>query len=387
MLDNKNIRRAISIAKRDLRNCYLDNGVIGGLDHFDDYWARDSFFASWGSLAIGDIDIVRKNLELFINFQRADGLIPRRVDRYYFMRFKYLTGIKILRKNLKPVYYGRNFYPNIDPNPLFILTAEKYIKKTNDLKWLNKYFDNIINASYWLKKQDKDVDGLIDEGSFADWMDVIHKEGTVFYSNILTYAAFEAVIKLASLLGKPQDNILLKWQERLQSRLQKVFWNGQYFSDFLQKGKHFDFLSTDGNLLAIIYGLADVKQIKKIFNSMDNFFGKSLPATNFPPYPWRRLALRHIILGLWGYQNAYARWSWLAALSIAARFVGGDKNSAIKELDILSEWILRHGAVFEIYKPDGNPYSGLFWKSEKPFPWGAGMFLWAASIIGVDLTT
>lgn len=383
-MDN-NIKRAVEIAKRDLRCCYLDNGIIGGLEHFDDYWARDSFFASWGSLAIGDINIARKNLELFINFQRADGLIPRRIDRYYFMRFKYLTGIKILRKKLKPVYYGRNFYPNIDPNSLFILTAERYIQKTNDLEWLNKYFDNITNALCWLKKQDKDIDGLIDEGSFADWMDVIHKEGSVFYSNILAYAATKAAIQLAVLSKRKLPREFLQWENQLAEKLRQIFWNSQYFSDFVHKGKRFDFLSTDGNLLAIVYGLADAEQNKKIFSSMNNFFGESLPATNFPPYPWYRLALRHAVLGLWGYQNAYARWSWIAALSIAARFIGGDKEGAEKELNLFAEWILRHGAVFEIYKPNGDPYDGLFWKSEKPFPWGAGMFLWAASIMGLDL--
>src|SRR3989344_9245800 len=82
-VNNQLISNAADIAYRDLQRCYREYGIIAGLNHFNDYWARDSFFASCGSLVMGDFDIVRKNLETFIKFQKSSGHIPRRIDRMW----------------------------------------------------------------------------------------------------------------------------------------------------------------------------------------------------------------------------------------------------------------------------------------------------------------
>ena len=57
---DKNIAKAIEIATEELRACYFKQGIVAGTHHFTDYWARDAFFASFGSLAIGDTKIVRE---------------------------------------------------------------------------------------------------------------------------------------------------------------------------------------------------------------------------------------------------------------------------------------------------------------------------------------
>ena len=48
------IRRAYQVAVRDLRACYNPEGIVAGRLHFNAYWARDGFWALFGSLALGD---------------------------------------------------------------------------------------------------------------------------------------------------------------------------------------------------------------------------------------------------------------------------------------------------------------------------------------------
>jgi glycogen debranching enzyme len=55
-----NLENAYILAKRDLLACFGTNGILAGRHHFDDYWARDSFFASFGCLAIKEHEIVKK---------------------------------------------------------------------------------------------------------------------------------------------------------------------------------------------------------------------------------------------------------------------------------------------------------------------------------------
>src|SRR3989338_7751792 len=100
-------KRASAIASKELRACYVDGGIIAGIRHFDDFWARDALFASWGVLALGDFEQVRQTIELFLRWQQADGLIPRRLDRFWGgATFKYATNLRFKLKTPTPVYRG-----------------------------------------------------------------------------------------------------------------------------------------------------------------------------------------------------------------------------------------------------------------------------------------
>src|SRR5574341_2416982 len=74
------IRRAHRIAVRDLRACYNPDGIVAGRLHFNAYWARDGFWASFGALALGDFEQVRNHLDTYIRFQRPSGELPVRVE-------------------------------------------------------------------------------------------------------------------------------------------------------------------------------------------------------------------------------------------------------------------------------------------------------------------
>ena len=103
----KDSNSALKIAINELRKCYTDKGIIAGIHHFTDYWARDGFFACFGALAINDTSIVKKQVNLFFSFQRNDGLIPYRIMQGPVNIAKYL-GKPIFYKTPRPTYRLRN---------------------------------------------------------------------------------------------------------------------------------------------------------------------------------------------------------------------------------------------------------------------------------------
>lgn len=382
------IQRALEIAQRDLRACYIGPGIIAGKHHFDDYWARDSFFASWGALVLGDFSKVKDNLHLFIRFQDKNGLIPRRINRFYWTRFKYITNIRIPRFRIKPVYRGRFFYPNIDPNSIFVITVEKYVIYSGDKKWVSDNIASINKALFWLKNQDKDGDFLIEEGILANWMDTVRKfrgMGKTFYSNVLAWEALESGENLNKIIGHNFPKELAEWKNVLKFKIINSFWNGRYFSDWIYRGNRFEYFSTDSNMLAIVLGFANRKQALQILATMREFFGKEPlpPPVNYPTYPKKYLAWRYARTNLPGYHNAYGRWLWIASLSALAHRIIGKEERVLQEIGIVSDWITALEKVFEVYNPDGVPYHRPFWESESPFAWNAGIFIWTVKELGL----
>lgn len=291
-----------------------------------------------------------------------------------------MLGIRIKRPKLGPIYVGHNFTPNIDPNSLFVITAEKYFLKTNNKEYLIRIFPALITAMQWLKSRDKNSDGLIEEGVFANWIDSIHKEGATLYAQVLACMASQALSRISSGINRPIPEDLNLWEKKLSKDINKFFWNGKYFSDWIKSGRRYDYFSFDGNLLAILSDLATQEQAGTIIKSVKDFYGEfpTPTPTNFPPYPWYRVAIRNHLAGLSGYQNAFARWLWISALAAVAMEKSGEHKEALEQIEKMAELIVRDGTVFEIYRPDNSPYGNIFWKNEVPFAWSAGMFLWAA---------
>jgi glycogen debranching enzyme len=380
------ITRALDIACRDLRSCYLDPGIIAGHRYFDDFWARDSFFASWGALALGDVDVVRNVLDLFITHQRSDGLIARRLNRYWIPSLKYVTQIRIPRQKLLPSYYGRAFAEGIDGNSLFVIAADRYLETSHDEAWLVANLDSIDQSIRWLQTRDTDLDGLIEEGKYAGWMDTIAKQGEVLYSNVLLYGALEAHYRMYSRLGKPFPARLAAWRGQLSTQIHEVFWNGHYFSDWFEDESQtrFDYFSSAANLLAMYVGVADVTQSDHIMKMISRSFRHAFsPQTNTPMYDKTLVSWNHRYFGASGYHNAFGVWSWIAALYAVMHFRLGNRAEAYKLFTTFARYIVAHQAVYEVYEPNGQPYASWLWRSEVPFAWGAGMVIWAAGEMGL----
>jgi hypothetical protein len=369
--------RTFNLVIKNLRSCYYPNGIVAGRHHFTDYWARDGFFASLGSMAIGDFEIVNKMVELFFSYQRYDGLIPYRVMNGPMISLqKYLMGKPPKYSLPKPTYRLRGFGQNIyDGTTLCVLVAA-------ELGIMNKLKKNFINESVralnYLETREKQ--GLLWDGPMAEWHDSIYKFGNLLYSNVIYWKSLK---RLGDYLKKINDD-RAGWfdtkQKSVAKSIRKRLWNGKFFADWYDY-KRQDYFYPYGNLLAVLWGLTTPHESESILEEAGKlWFGFTLE-TNVPKYPWWRVDFLNHLIGMGDYQNQGVLWLQPGILYAAALAKVGRLKKSEAFLKLISDQILKFGGVYEAYERNGKPIQRIIYKSEQPFAWSAGLFLWANKII------
>lgn len=150
----------------------------------------------------------------------------------------------------------------------------------------------------------------------------------------------------------------------------------------MQRHHHFN---TDGNLLAIIWGIADTTQTKKIEKQLDYLlrkFGLPLPLTSDRYYFWR-IFLANRLGGIKNYHVTFS-WLWLGCLAALAKKKLGKEKEAKAILGKIAKQILKDKNVCEIYY-NSKPVNVFFYKSERPWAWSAGMFIYTCHELGIPL--
>ncbi|MEM0360109.1 MAG: amylo-alpha-1,6-glucosidase [Candidatus Diapherotrites archaeon] len=367
----KAIADAIEIAKRDLRECYTESGILAGRGHFQQYWARDSFFASLGANAIGDFKQSKNNLQLFLDLQDKKGLLPA-----------------IISLKLKPKYKPFAFFPPpVDSNALFVIALADYARKSDDKVFIESNFKKVSLSMEWLCKMDRDKDGLIEEGFFSNWADTILKHGKVLYSNCCYYYALKEFAFLADWLGvKMISTEYEKRAETTRLALNIKFWENYYYTDWIGLTKH-NYFSSDGNVLAVAWGIATSDRALKIEEFIEKHGLNQVPMkTNYPPYPFWKVVPSLLILPTkaYYYHNGFS-WPWIGCMNAIALNKIGLKEQALMELDRLAWQINNYCVTNEIFDKHKRPIDSFLLKSESPFAWTAGLFLKAVDeIIGLE---
>ena len=113
------IHDAYNIALAYLRARYTDRGIVAGSTHFSDIWVRDSIYASFGALSVGDYDIVKNNLKTLLDYKSDTSQIPLRVGEKHFMK-KFLFGISSKTPQARFID-DKNVSVVVDSNSLFII--------------------------------------------------------------------------------------------------------------------------------------------------------------------------------------------------------------------------------------------------------------------------
>ncbi len=355
------IEEAFKIATRDLRECYDENGIVAGRDHLQNYWARDGFFATLGANKLRDFEIVKKNLDLFLSFQREDGLIP----------------MFISRKKLKPKY---GLLSNaVDSNSLLIIAFADYVRHSRDKLFLEKNYKKISLAMDWLNKKDKD--GLIEEGFFANWQGTIIKSGEVLYSNCCYYYALKEFAWLSKRAGVTMlEAEYEKRAEKTKHVLNLKFWQGDYYYDWIDFSIK-NYFDSAGNLLAIFWDIASEYRANEIIRFIEeNELNKIPLKTTEPEYGFWRVIPFLLPFKAYYYHNGFS-WPWLGCIYALALNKIGQKEKALEELKKVAELIDQECVCHEVFDFEGKPVSSLLLKSERPFAWTAGLFVRACSEI------
>jgi glycogen debranching enzyme len=388
------VEHAYNKAKECLRQCYSELGIYAGKMHFDDYWARDGFFASLGATAIGDYKISKKELLLFLSKQKEDGQLPLRIGSKLMIAKLFRIGASREDKTKSVRYTIDRAYPNgmskipVDQNSLFLVATEYYIRKSRDRKFAKENYEKIKNIIDWNFKQDSDSDLLIEEGYYSNWLDGIKKSGKAIYTESCHYYACKSFAQIAKGLRKWKDyKKYSHFAEEIKQRINSLMWNGSYYTDWISSdGRRHEYFSTDGNILAIVFGIADNEKAGSIIGKLSELgLENGVPyRTNYPKYKWYEIdPLLLYIAGIPDYHNGMS-WLWIGCAGILAKAIAGKKKNAVFLAEKVSEIIMKYGGTYEVYeKKSESPVRRIFYRSEFPFAWAAGMFLYALKESGI----
>jgi len=153
-------------------------------------------------------------------------------------------------------------FSSIDSSLWFIIGHHVY-KKAYGEKLLKKHKKKISEALTWLSCQDVGEDGMLTQLPTTDWQDAFpHRYG----KTINTHALYYKVLKLIGADGKAR-----KIKKLVNLKEDTRLWNGKYYISYRWKNHNKyketgDWFDSFGNLLAIVFGLADDKMANQILD-------------------------------------------------------------------------------------------------------------------------
>ncbi len=379
-MSDETIKKAFEIAISDLRSNYNHKGIVAGKTHFSDYWLRDMCFASFGAVEIKDYEIVRRGFDFFISKQRKNGLIAFRTGINTVLKY-FVSHLFWMRSPVElPRWVDEKISAHVvDTLPSIIIAIANYVRKTNDKEYAKKHLAKLeisINKYY---SKDMASDGLIEEKGYSHWADSIRKSGKTLYSNVLYCHSLKELAYLCrtcnhSKKAKHYDERFIKMRETIN----KMFWLNDHYVDWIHGDKIYDYFSVDGNMLAVLYNIADEKKSKLIcayLLSHKNLYRPVPCKTNYPEYPAQ---FEYIGLSFFlKYHNMHAAWLWLGCISALALDKAGRKKEAVDFMNSMAKKIVEYSQVYEIYNEKGEPYNNIIYRSEQNFAWSSGVFIYA----------
>lgn len=383
---------AIFIAAESLRagvrTRYLTRDVSkhvmhAGYRNFRESWARDFGFAAYGMITLKQFDIVRETLEAFFWFQTTKGQFPVKLYSLDVMT-RFLHSLfgreQPTQKILMPKYYSAHGGPSMDSEAMLIIAALYYVDQTHDEDFLKKNWHTLVLGMEWLKNFAAKASGLLYEQAFADWADSIDRHGTVLYTNVLYWKALSEMAKYAAIVE--QTDLATYYHDHAKTiahEIQARLWRPQL--GHFATNERLDNLSSDGNLLAIVWGLATSDQAASILKVMEAAkMAEPVPTrVVYPSYPVKLIAVENVLGNLESYHTD-ASWLWLGAWHLIAFTQNGDQAAAQKIHERIVDVIVRDQQIYEVHGSNGKPLGSFWYQSEAPLIWNAAMVLYAFDI-------
>ncbi len=243
------IEECFARAKEVIRACSTLNGLYAsaGKKGYNAIWARDSMISMIGASLINDGEFKKtfsKSIITLAEAQASNGQIPNCVDRWSERK-------------------GHVDFQTIDSTLWFLIGNHVYKERYYDDTLLKMYKEKIQKAISWLESQDTGNIGMLAQLPTTDWFDAFpHRYGYTINTQALYYKFLNMIwdidkaVKLKILVNKNKENGL---------------WEKSYYYSYRWKnhGKYReigDFFDTLGNLLAIVFDLADKERGEKILS-------------------------------------------------------------------------------------------------------------------------
>src|SRR3989344_9377537 len=243
------LEKCYESAKEVIRICSTKHGLFasGGIDGYNAVWARDSMISFLGASLVKDSlfrNTFRQSIITLAMNQSPNGQIPNAVDKF---------------SKRKP----HVDFASIDSSLWYIIGHYTYKKRYNDNSLLKKYKKNIEKTLMWLRCQDTGEKGMLTQLPTSDWQDAFpHKYGYTINTQALYY-------KVLTLTGNTKNAAKLK--DAANKNKDTKLWNGKFYAAYRWKNHNKyheigDWFDSLGNLLAIVFDLADKPRAEKILS-------------------------------------------------------------------------------------------------------------------------
>jgi glycogen debranching enzyme len=265
-IDYNIIDRAYERAIETINQCCTKYGLFasGGRRGYKGVWSRDSFITFLGTSLVRD-DLFkktfRKSLAILGKNQSKHGQIPNAVHSF---------------DGKKPTVD----FSSIDSSLWFIIGHYTYKKRYKDSSLFHKHREKINRALRWLSYQDVGEDLMLEQLPTTDWQDAFPQR---YGRTINTQALYYKVLKL---MGKNETARKLKL---VVNRSKNAgLWGGEFYYAYRWKNHNKykeigDWFDSLGNLLAIVFELANDYQARKIIDYI-----RKKKISN--PYPMRSIS-------------------------------------------------------------------------------------------------
>ena len=383
MITSANVRSAME--KRRLLNDEEKWVLCAGIRNFREPWARDFGFASYGLMEMGETQVVKEGLEVFLTYQRPDGQFPVKVhstsiaDRYLHSLFRRQQPITA---PIQPKYITAHNTVSLDGNGLLVIAALNYVERSSDHDFGRTHWPALKQAVAWMESHAVLSNGLLRQGPYSDWADSIARRGRILYTNVIYWKALHEIAQAAGRYGDEYEHELYTAKANYVCRaIQDHFWREER-GYFITSRRH-QKLSSASNLMAIAWGLATAEQAHSILDTME-IFGLADPIptkVTHRNYPSSYVGLENRLAGI-VYYHSQAAWLWIGAWHVIALARVERVEEAEVLLNRIDKTIARDGVVHEVYDPAGHHLSTRWYTSEAPLTWSAAMVIYAHHVLG-----
>ena len=417
----------IQVARARAERILLANGgelgLLGSNQAYQQVWARDSMICGLGLWLTQDLNgraIHARSLETLRRFQSPLGKIPHNVGMPGVSDPALIAHGGALGQAGEERVAGEDTIHAgcVDGNLWYIVGQYYDFKLRQDVESLRAAWQSLEKALLWLRYQDSNECGLLEVHEAMDWADLFANRYNVLYDNVLYFAAWKCMAQMAMALRKNADaDAYFKSAADVRRKINTLLWVGAeeptdydwirrerkewlyprrrvetelverpFYLPYMGFREYADRFDTLGNLLAILFGVADQTKASKILDYIqgcglnDPFPVRAL----YPPiqpgekdwreyYRVRNLNLPH------HYHNGGA-WPFIGGIYVAALVQVGRLEEARCQFDKLTAMVrLGKGEKWEFnewfHGRSGKPmgYAGQ--------SWSAAMYLFAADAV------
>src|SRR5215207_7369297 len=252
-MNDELIQTARTHAERILLANGGELGLLGSNQAYKQVWARDSMICSFGLWLTRDPEgraIHARSLETLRRFQSPLGKIPHNVG---------MTGISDPALIAHGGALGQPLEENIavedtihagcvDGNLWYIIGQYYDFSLRQDRDLLYSAWPSLEKALLWLRYQDSNECGLLEVHEAMDWADLFANRYNVLYDNVLYFAAWQCLGKMAVVLGKTADTYFNNATD-VRRKINALLWVGPEeptdFDWIRQERKEWLYLATE----------------------------------------------------------------------------------------------------------------------------------------------